>query len=105
MPSNKVTDRVDHIEDEVSRETLAAAKAGLKWGVTPKINANKMDEKDGRPGPNHPVHLIPAEGQEKMRSKGVNPVLYAEMNRNKLEGKGTFWSKVSQTAMGGGCIK
>ncbi|KAF3406968.1 hypothetical protein DPV78_001780 [Talaromyces pinophilus] len=102
MPGNKATDHVGHIEDEESRETLAAAKAGLKWGVTPKINANKKDEP---PGPDHPVHLIPAEEQEKIRSKGVNPVLYAEMNRNKLEGKGTFWSKVSQTAMGGGWIK
>lgn len=87
----------------VSPETLAAAKAGLKWGITPKTNNDS--KKNDPPGPDHPVHLIPAEEQEKMRKKGVNPVLYAEMNRNKLEGKGTFWSKVSQTAMGGGWIK
>ncbi|QKX63284.1 uncharacterized protein TRUGW13939_10453 [Talaromyces rugulosus] len=83
------------------KQVEAAAFAGLKWGITPK----KLHDRNAIPDPDHPVHKIPAEKQEKMRKKGINPVLYAEMNQNKLNGKGTFWWKVSQTAMGGGCIK
>lgn len=45
----------------------------------------------------HPVHKIPPEKQEKMRKKGVNPVLKAEMDE--ATGKG-FWSKYSKTSMG-----
>jgi hypothetical protein len=84
----------------VSANTVAAARAGLKWGVTPK----GPRDKDAVPGPDHPVHKIPLEKQEKMRKKGINPVLYAEMNQNNFGEKG-FWAKVRGTSMGGGWIK
>jgi len=57
--------------------------------------------------PDHPVHKISAEEQEKLRAKGVNPALKAEMDDKvykKGEGKG-LWSKVAGTASGGGWIK
>lgn len=39
-------------------KTLAAAKAGLKWGITPKVKINKKDKASG---PDHLVYLIHAE--------------------------------------------
>jgi hypothetical protein len=90
-----------YLDEHYQKQVEAAAFAGLKWGVRPK----KLHDKNATPDPDHPVHKIPAEKQEKMREKGINPVLYAEMNQHKLNGKGSFWSKFSQTAMGGGVIK
>lgn len=79
MSNVKVIGQVDHIENEheliqpfirqvkltpiiyiswVFPETLAAAKAGRKWGITPKVKNNKKDEASR---PDHLVHLIPAE--------------------------------------------
>jgi hypothetical protein len=75
---------------------------GLKWGKEPiraDPNASKPED-----DPNHPVHRISAEEQEKMRKKGINPVLKAEMDEGvykKGEGKG-LWTKVAGTALGGG---
>lgn len=94
----RLTANDTHIDEYYEKQVQAAARAGLRWGITPK----KLHDKNAVPGPDHPVHKIPAEKQEKMRKKGINPVLYAEMNANKLNGKSTFWMKVSQTAMGGG---
>lgn len=45
----------------------------------------------------HPVHKIPLEKQAKMRKKGVNPVLKAEMDAATNNG---FWSKWAKTSMG-----
>lgn len=53
--------------------------------------------------PEHPVHKIPVEKQHKMREKGVNPVLKAEMDQC-MKGEGGFWAKVGGTAMGGGFV-
>lgn len=72
----------------------------LKWGITP----SKPYDPNEKPGPDHPVHQIPLEKQEKMRKKGVNPVLKAEMDQG-TKGEGGFWRKVSQTSFGGGWIK
>jgi len=54
----------------------------------------------------HPVHRLSREEQERLRAKGVNPILKAEMDdaTKKGEGKG-LWSKVVGTALGGGWIK
>ncbi|KAJ5091051.1 hypothetical protein NUU61_005921 [Penicillium alfredii] len=73
---------------------------GMKWGITPKepCDSNK------KPGPDHPVHKIPLEKQEKMRQKGINPVLKAEMDEG-ATGEGGFWRKVAQTSFGGGWIR
>ncbi|KAJ5781299.1 hypothetical protein N7457_006459 [Penicillium paradoxum] len=71
----------------------------LKWGITP----SKKYDPDKKPGPEHPVHKIPLEKQEKMRRKGIDPVLRAEMDEA-VKGGG-FWRKVAQTSMGGGWIK
>lgn len=71
----------------------------MKWG----ISAKPYDPNE-KPGPDHPVHKIPMEEQEKMRKKGINPVLKAEMDESK-KGEGGFWGKVAQTSMGGGWIK
>lgn len=49
----------------------------------------------------HPVHKIPVEKQIKMREKGVNPVLKAEMDEM-MKGQGGFWTKVGMTSFGGG---
>lgn len=83
---------------------------GLKWGKTPS---------------NSPPSYTPAESsytpaeqakREKLRAKGINPDLKAEMD-SKVFGKGEpvdgsekgkskgFWNKVAGTAMGGGWIK
>lgn len=50
------------------------------------------------------MHKIPLEKQEKMRKKGINPVLKAEMDE-RMKGEGGFWTRVGMTAMGGGWIK
>ena len=73
---------------------------GFRWGKTP----SKLHDPNAIPGPDHPVHKIPPEEQEKMRRKGVNPVLWAEMNQHRTGEKG-FWSKVAGTALGGGVIR
>lgn len=73
---------------------------GMKWGITPTTPYDP----DEKPGPDHPVHKIPLEKQEKMRQKGINPVLKAEMDES-AKGEGGFWRKVAQTSMGGGWIK
>ncbi|KAJ5952089.1 uncharacterized protein N7479_010502 [Penicillium vulpinum] len=72
----------------------------LKWGITP----SKPYDPNEKPGPDHPVHQIPLEKQEKMRKKGINPVLKAEIYQAQ-KGEGGFWSKVAQTSFGGGWIK
>ncbi|KAF9891158.1 hypothetical protein FE257_005094 [Aspergillus nanangensis] len=70
-----------------------------QWGITPSKEA-RHDEV----GKDHPVHKIPLAKQEKMRAKGVNPVLKAEMDEA-TKGKGGFWAKLGMTSLGGGWIK
>ena len=43
----------------------------------------------------HPVHRIPLKKQEKMRKKGVNPVLRAEMDAATDNGFFSKWAKTS----------
>ncbi|KAJ5085035.1 hypothetical protein N7532_009806 [Penicillium argentinense] len=89
----------DTKKDHSREERAAAAAAAMKWGITPKPY-----DPNEKPGPDHPVHKIPLEKQEKMRKKGINPVLRAEMDES-TKGEGGFWRKVAQTSMGGGWIK
>lgn len=76
----------------------------LKWGKSPSKSIN--DPPDYTPSEDS---YTPEEQSEraKLRAKGVNPDLKAEMDR-KVYGKGKaggFWSKVAGTATGGGWIK
>ncbi|KAL1862249.1 hypothetical protein Plec18167_000963 [Paecilomyces lecythidis] len=87
-------------DDEAVRK--ARAHSALRWGSTPSEPYSK--DRNEEPGPDHPVHKIPLEKQEKMRQKKINPVLWAEMNENRSGEKG-FWSKVAGTALGGGVIR
>lgn len=50
--------------------------------------------------PDHPVHRVSLAKREKMRARGVNPVLRAEMDEAKKK-KG-FWSKIGSGTLGGG---
>lgn len=66
------------------------ANLALKWGVTPSSVGPTAQE----PPPDHPVHQIPLETQEKWRKKGINPVLKAEMDHAMSQNKsrlGKFW--------------
>ncbi|GAD98398.1 hypothetical protein PVAR5_7090 [Paecilomyces variotii No. 5] len=87
-------------DDEAVRK--ARAYSALRWGTSPSERDNK--DRNEEPGPDHPVHKIPLEKQEKMRQKKINPVLWAEMNENRSGEKG-FWAKVAGTALGGGVIR
>lgn len=52
--------------------------------------------------PDHPVHSIPLEKQEKMRKKGINPILRAEMDQMMNSGSKSqkFVKKWGATSMG-----
>lgn len=63
-----------------------------RWGVTPSGPYESRTPADVPK--DHPVHDIPPEKQEKMRKKGINPVLRAEMDEKCTKGKG-FWAKVA----------
>lgn len=83
---------------------------GLKWGKTPSNNPPSYTPPEDSYTPEQQAE------REKLRSKGINPDLKAEMD-SKVFGKGEpvdgslkgkskgFWSKVVGTAMGGGWIK
>lgn len=88
---------------------------GLKWGVTPKAPtaASNDQAKDSKPGQTDGEqtpdweNFYSEEEKAKLRAKGVNPALKAEMEtRTRANGReGKFWQKVAGTAMGGGWIK
>lgn len=82
------------------RNRQLAAQAGLKWGKTPACSS--MDQPLSKLPDGHPVHKIPLEQQEKMRQKGINPVLRAEMDEALGKGhpEGKFWKKHGTTSMG-----
>lgn len=84
--------------DQSRQKSPPLPDPAYKWG----ISAKPYDPNE-KPGPDHPVHKIPLEEQEKMRKKGINPVLKAEMDPPTKEGG--FWRKVAQTSMGGGWIR
>lgn len=72
-----------------------------KWGYTPDPSKapNKTEHDPAKCPPDHPVHKISPEKIEKLRKKGINPVLRAEMDEmtNKTEGKG-FWVKLGMSS-------
>lgn len=70
-----------------------------KWGVTPK---------DRPPPYSKPESDYSVEEQEKrakLRAKGINPDLKAEMDAATKGKEGGFWRKVAGTSGGGGWIK
>lgn len=70
-----------------SEEKQSEPEAKCKWtlsSIREESHAKAMKD------PNHPVHKIPAEKQEKMRAKGVDPVLRAEMDAAPRSKRG-FW--------------
>jgi hypothetical protein len=101
FPKNENSQAQLQPQTDSSSRTNPHADPGLGWGITPSTNP---DDQKSEPGPDHPVHKIPLEKQEKMRQRGVNLVLWAEMNVNRTGERG-FWSKVAGTSMGGGWIK
>lgn len=55
--------------------------------------------------PDHPVHNVPLEKREKWRSKGINPVLRAEMDERRRQNGGSwggFKARVLGSMSGGG---
>jgi hypothetical protein len=75
------------------------AEAAYRWGRTPPSHSAKDDSK--LPD-DHPVHAISLEDQDKMRKKGIDPALKAEMDQlTKGQGKErSFWSKFGLTSTG-----
>jgi hypothetical protein len=70
-----------------------ADKSKVTVTETASLSSTRADEYDGLPK-DHPVHKIPVEEREKMRKKGVNPVLKAEMDETLGRSKeGKFWVK------------
>ncbi|UKZ58736.1 uncharacterized protein TrAtP1_000061 [Trichoderma atroviride] len=96
LPNNEALHKPPGKTNEQDDRQLAA-QAGLKWGKTPK-----MDEQPSELPDDHPVHKISPKEQEKMRQKGVNPVLKAEMDEAMGKGQpgGKFWKKYGTTSMG-----
>ena len=88
----KPDDRTTPSEDERLK-----ADTAYRWGKTPSAESQGSDP--SKMPPTHPVHEIPLEKQEKMRQKGINPVLKAEMDEaTKGHGKErSFWSKYTAT--------
>lgn len=81
------------------RDEKLRAEAARRWGKTP---SSQPDDDAAKLLPDHPVHQIPLDKQQKMRERGINPVLKAEMDQmTKGQGKERkFWSKYGLTSMG-----
>lgn len=82
-----------------NEERRLAAEAAYRWGKTPSMGSV---EEESKLRPDHPVHKIPLEKQEKLKKKGINPVLKAEMDEmTRGQGKERrFWSKFGLTSTG-----
>ena len=66
---------------DLDRKNSTLSEATTIAGADTDTNTTKRKSADDKEiGPDHPVHKIPLEKQEKMRKKGVNPVLKAEMD-------------------------
>ncbi|UNI24537.1 hypothetical protein JDV02_010273 [Purpureocillium takamizusanense] len=101
-PSNAAPAPASTMQDEKDEARLRA-EAAYRWGKTPSSSGGGPSETDpARLPANHPVHKIPPEKQDEMRSKGINPVLRAEMDEaTKGQGKARgFWSKYGLTSTG-----
>ncbi|GJN73883.1 hypothetical protein PLICBS_007966 [Purpureocillium lilacinum] len=83
-------------------ERRLQAEAAYRWGKTPSSSGGPAETDPARLPVDHPVHKIPPETQEKMRKKGINPVLRAEMDEaTKGQGKERgFWSRFGLTSTG-----
>ena len=87
----------------------------LKWGVTPKHSKSsnsKADDKSQDQGDaSAPAvdweNYYDEATKAKLRAKGVNPALKAEMEHGQRQHgrEGSFWAKVAATSFGGGWIK
>lgn len=52
--------------------------------------------------PSHPVFSVSPEKRDKMRAKGINPVLRAEIDEaRKVKGMRAFWGKIGRGMVGG----
>lgn len=96
LSNDEALQKMPEKTNEQSNRQLAA-QAGLKWGKTPKSDEQPLELPD-----DHPVHKISLKEQEKMRQKGINPVLKAEMDEAMGKGQsgGKFWKKYGTTSMG-----
>lgn len=98
----------EHSEQKAS-STAATAGQGrsknlpdvaAKWGVTPKDRPPPYSKPESEYSPEE------QEQRAKLRAKGVNPDLKAEIDAARKGNKeGGFWSKVAGTSSGGGWIK
>lgn len=93
-----VPNMLEKTEEHENREL--AAQSALRWGKTP--SCTNMDRPLSELPEDHPVHKIPLKKQQKMRQKGINPVLKAEMDEAMGGEKsgGKFWKKYGTTSMG-----
>ncbi|KAM0262784.1 hypothetical protein ACHAQJ_001578 [Trichoderma viride] len=100
LSNDEALQKMSGYTDE-DRNRQLAAQAGLKWGKTPSSHP-EMNQPPSKLPDDHPVHKIPLEKQAKMRQKGINPVLRAEMDETMGKGQsgGTFWKKYGTTSMG-----
>lgn len=98
-----------------NNEGKPLADVGLKWGRTPKTTTSTSMSPDNdstsdiQNQKTNWEDIYTEEEKQKMRAKGINPALKAEIDaKRNQDGKGRergFWGKVGQTAMGGGWIK
>lgn len=91
-----------------SKKTTTHPDPALKWGITPGTHSRL---------PTDPPEYTPAEDsyspeeqakRAKLRAKGVNPDLKAQMDaavHGKEGEKKGFWAKVAGTGWGGGVIR
>lgn len=92
----------------------------LKWGVTPRDNSNSNNDENMNKNKSPEKATAAAAGETsdwenyydeatkaKLRAKGVNPALKAEMEHGQRQHcrEGSFWAKVAATSFGGGWIK
>lgn len=92
----------------------------LKWGMTPKHTTGNgttttdknLDQTEayGTAAVETPPdwdNYYDEATKAKLRAKGINPALKAEMEHGRKQGgrEGRFWGKVAATSFGGGVIK
>ncbi|KAK2591328.1 hypothetical protein QQS21_010981 [Conoideocrella luteorostrata] len=100
LGSESTTSTINSGVGPTTEDQRLQAEAAYRWGKTPTGGPQESDP--SKLPPDHPVHKIPLETQDKMRKKGINPVLRAEMDEaTKGQGKeGNFWSKFGLNATG-----
>ncbi|KAK2593802.1 hypothetical protein QQS21_008510 [Conoideocrella luteorostrata] len=98
---NQPSAKHSSVSSPVTKDERLQAEAAYRWGITPSSD-DKQESDPAKTPPDHPVHKISPEEQQKMRRKGINPVLKAEMDEaTRQHGKGgSFWSKFGLNATG-----